>query len=159
MVDSFKHNFYENWLKFSQIFKVMLKFKNLSKVATELKIRDPHRTASFSPIAHSSACGRCTASVPIIDTAGPYRRTRRRLCAGSARSRLSTAGRSPQAARPQKSEALRGKSLLRGTAAQLSSPSSFHVCSLCLRERASSRRVRVQCKGGGGGEGRQVQVR
>lgn len=31
------------WFNFSQIFKVMLKFKNLSKVATE----DSHRTASF----------------------------------------------------------------------------------------------------------------
>lgn len=125
--------FNQYWLKFSNIFRVMLKFNNLSKVAAELKSATPTELRVFPPIAHSSACGSCNASVPVIDIAGPYRRTRRRLCAVSARSRLSTAGGSSPAARPQRSEALRGKSLQRGTAAPLSSPSSFRVCSLSAR--------------------------
>lgn len=126
MVDSSNHHFCEKWLNSSQIFKVMLKFKNLSKVATKLKAAIPKELRGFRPL-------RTHCSVPITAIAGPYRRTRRRLCAGSARSRLSTAGDSPQAARPQRSEALRGKSLQRGTAAPLSSPSSFRVWSLSAR--------------------------
>lgn len=138
--------FNQHWLNFSNIFRVMLKFNSLSKVAAELKSATPTKLRVFPPIAHSSACGSCNASVPVIDIAGPYRRTRRRLCAVSARSRLSTAGGSSPAARPQRSEALRGKSLQRGTAAPLSSPSSIRVCSLSAR--GSARRPGVCASSG-----------
>lgn len=50
MVDSSNHHFYENWLNFSQIFKVTLKFNNVSKVAVQLKSAIPTKLRAFRPL-------------------------------------------------------------------------------------------------------------
>lgn len=137
----------------ANFFKVMLKFTTFPKLQPNLKLQSPHNCEFFAHCAQQRMWQMYCISAPISDIPGPYRRTRRRLCAGSARSWLSTAGGSPGAAWPRRSEAAHGKSLQRGTAAPLSSPSSFRVCP---RERASSRRVRVECPGGGGAGGRRA---
>lgn len=144
MVDSSNRNFYENGLNFSQFFKVMLKFKNLSKVATELKAANPKELRVFRPLrAHCIRPYYWYCRALPEDKVEAVRSVRTKPALHSWR--LATSG-----AATEKWNTPGEKFAERHRSAALIAIFIPSLIALCPRERASSRRVRVEWKGGGG---------
>lgn len=140
--------FREKWLTLRHFYELTLKFSIFPKLRPSSRLQSQQNCEFFAHCAPRRMWQMPCICVPGIDVSGSYRRTRRRLRALRARSRLSTAGGSLRASWPRRSAAAPGKSLQRGTAAPLSSPSSFRVW---RRERASPWRGRVKGVGVVGG--------